>query len=151
MSIKSVAFFLFLISLCAPNIITPAENTMNLKNQTPSKNYFIVKDEKVALSQPGPHNGGGETTGFNFFKDIPNLAFEFKKRILHPGSAIGYHMQKDDEIYYILSGRAELTMNGETSVVDGGTAILTRNGASHGLRQMGDEDLIIIIVYPRHE
>jgi len=151
MSIKSAGYFLFFISLCAPNIITPAENTMNLKDETPSKNYCIVKEDQVAVSQPGPHDGGGETTGFNFFKDIPNLAFEFKKRILHPGSAIGYHMQKDDEIYYILSGCAELTMNGEKSVVDTGTAILTRNGTSHGLRQMGDEDLIIIIVYSRHE
>ena len=30
-----------------------------------------------------------------------------------------------------------------------GTAILTRAGDSHGLRQIGEEDLVIIITYPR--
>jgi len=151
MSLKTAGFLVFFLLLFAPDMIIPAENRMNSKEQTTSSNHKIVKDDQVAVSQPGPHDGGGETTGFNFFKDTPNLAFEFKKRILHPGSAIGYHMQKNDEIYYILSGRAELTMNGEKSLVEEGTAILTRSGASHGLRQLGEEDLTIIIVYPRHE
>ena len=74
----------------------------------------------------------------------------FKKRILHPGSAIGYHLQKNDEIYYILSGEGELNMDGEISVVGAGTAILTRPGTHHSLKQTGKEDLIIFIVYPKH-
>lgn len=55
--------------------------------------------------------------------------------------------QDEDEIYYVLSGSGELTLNGRRSVVGPGTAILTRSGSSHGLQQVGSDDLIIIIAY----
>lgn len=71
----------------------------------------------------------------------------FRKRVLHPGSAIGYHLQKEDEIYYIISGTGEVQMNGKTFPVKAGDAILTRPGSSHGLKQTGKDDLIIIINY----
>jgi len=108
---------------------------------------LIERDSAVAKEQPGPHNGGGQTTGYSFFTAAPNLALVFRKRALHPGAAIGYHRQEWDEIYYVLSGTGELTLNGQQSVVGPGTAILTRTGSSHGLRQVGPEDLVIIIAY----
>ena len=109
--------------------------------------YVIESDGDVATQQPGPHKGGGTTTGFAFFSDVPAMDLVFKKRVLHPGSAIGYHEQHKDEIYYVISGSGELTMNGKKSEVGAGTAILTRPGNSHGLRQTGTEDLVIFIVY----
>lgn len=109
--------------------------------------YVIETDSLVATRQPGPHDGGGETTAYPFFAGAPDLNLVFRKRALHPGAAIGYHRQGHDEIYYVLSGTGELTMNGTTSVVGPGTSILTRTGSSHGLRQIGEDDLVIIIVY----
>ena len=112
--------------------------------------YVIETDSLVATHQPGPHDGGGETTAYSFFSDAPDLNLVFRKRALHPGAAIGYHQQGGDEIYYVLSGTGELTMNGNTSVVGPGTSILTRAGSSHGLRQIGEDDLVIIIVYSKN-
>lgn len=109
--------------------------------------YVIETDSLVEVSQPGPHLGGGRTTGYSFFSKVPDLEFVFRKRALHPGSTIGYHEQDRDEIYYVLSGTGELTMDGTKSIVGPGTAILTRTGSSHGLRQTGDDDLVIVIVY----
>ena len=108
---------------------------------------LIEHDAAVATPQPGPHDGGGQTTAYSFFSRAPHVGLVFRKRALHPGSAIGYHRQDEDEIYYVLSGSGELTLNGERSVVGPGTAILTRPGSSHGLRQAGSEDLVIIIAY----
>ena len=108
---------------------------------------LIEHDAAVATPQPGPHDGGGQTTAYSFFSRAPHLGLVFRKRALHPGSAIGYHRQDEDEIYYVLSGSGELTLNGQKSVVGPGTAILTRPGSSHGLRQLGSEDLVIIIAY----
>ena len=51
-------------------------------------------------------------------------------------------------MYYVLSGRGELTLDGEMHTVSAGTAILTRPGSSHSLKQTGTEDLVIIIAYP---
>jgi mannose-6-phosphate isomerase-like protein (cupin superfamily) len=110
--------------------------------------YFIEHDADVAREEPGTHGGGGSTTGYSFFARVPDLPMVFRKRALHPGSAIGYHPHGEDEIYYVLSGKGELTMDGAKSVVGPGTAMLIRDGSSHGLRQLGKEDLVVIITYP---
>jgi quercetin dioxygenase-like cupin family protein len=107
----------------------------------------IQYDSAVATREAGPHNGGGETTAYSFFKNEPAFALVFRKRALHPGSAIGYHRNAEDEVYYVLSGRGELTLDGARREVRPGTAILTRAGSSHGLRQLGGEDLVILISY----
>jgi mannose-6-phosphate isomerase-like protein (cupin superfamily) len=38
-------------------------------------------------------------------------------------------------------------MNGKEFPVKPGAAILTRHGSSHGLKQTGKDDLMLIIVY----
>ena|SRR5919198_3439964 len=112
---------------------------------------LIEYDSTVARPESGPHDGGGSTTGYSFFAHVPNLGLVFRKRALHRGAAIGYHRQQEDEVYYVLSGKGRLTLNGVESVVGPGTAILTRTGSSHGLRQLGVEDLVIIITYQQVE
>lgn len=109
----------------------------------------IERDADVLVKQPGPHGGGGVTTAFPYFGDVDDMPFYFRKRALHPGSGIGYHQQEQDEVYYVLSGSGEYTLDGKTTVVGPGTALLTRKGSSHGLRQTGTDDLVIIIAYPR--
>jgi quercetin dioxygenase-like cupin family protein len=109
--------------------------------------YIIERDAQVAAEQAGPHNGGGKTVGYSFFAKVPKLNLVFRKRALKPGSGIGYHEQKEDEIYYVLSGRGVMTLDGKEHEVGPGTAILTRPGSSHGLKQVGSEDLVIMINY----
>ena len=116
----------------------------SLPSQAPS---LIEYDSTVARPEPGPHDGGGQSTAYSFFVHAPRLGLVFRKRALHPGAAIGYHRQDEDEIYYVVSGSGVLTLNGVESVVGPGTAILTRTGSSHGLRQRGSEDLVIIVAY----
>ncbi|HEU4925692.1 MAG TPA: cupin domain-containing protein [Vicinamibacterales bacterium] len=109
--------------------------------------YVLERDAEVAREEPGTHNGGGQTIGYSFFKDTPKLGMVFRKRALKPGSAIGYHEQHEDEIYYVLSGRGIMTIDGKPIDVGPGTAVLTRPGSSHGLEQVGKEDLVILINY----
>jgi quercetin dioxygenase-like cupin family protein len=109
--------------------------------------YIIQRDAEVAEQQPGPHKGGGQTIGHSFFSKVPNLEIVFRKRVLKPGSAIGYHKQAEDEIYYVLSGRGLMKLDDKDYEVGPGTAILTRTGSSHGLKQVGNDDLVIIINY----
>jgi mannose-6-phosphate isomerase-like protein (cupin superfamily) len=109
--------------------------------------YILERDAEVAVEEPGTHKGGGRTIGYSFFKNAPDLKLVFRKRALKSGSAIGYHLQKEDEIYYVLSGRGEMTIDGKSVPVGPGDAILTRPGSSHGLKQTGAEDLVIMINY----
>ncbi|MBB6236243.1 mannose-6-phosphate isomerase-like protein (cupin superfamily) [Pedobacter sp. AK013] len=133
----AVLFFTFIISVAA-------------KAQTAdTSKYILQNDFEVAKTEPGTHNGGGETIGFNFFSKAENLKTAFRKRILKPGSSIGYHLQKEDEIYYVISGNGTMQMNGKTFAVKPGDAILTRPGSSHGIAPNAGNDLTILIVYEK--
>jgi mannose-6-phosphate isomerase-like protein (cupin superfamily) len=116
-------------------------------DQAPSDRYVLERESQIAVEEPGTHKGGGMTVGYSFFRNTPNLKLVFRKRALKPGSAIGYHLQKEDEIYYVVSGRGEMTIDGKSFEVKAGDAVLTRPGASHGLKQVGAEDLVIMINY----
>jgi mannose-6-phosphate isomerase-like protein (cupin superfamily) len=109
--------------------------------------YIVEHDADVAKKEPGTHDGGGETIGYSFFAKTPKMPFVFRKRALKPGSGIGYHEQKEDEVYYVVSGKGVMTLDDKPVEVGPGTAILTRPGSSHGLKQRGNDDLVIIIAY----
>ena len=107
----------------------------------------IERDAEIAKDEPGTHNGGGMTVGYSFFRTVPNLKLVFRKRAFKPGSGVGHHVQKEDEIYYVLSGRGTMTLDGKTVDITPGTAVLTRPGSSHSLKQVGTEDLVVLINY----
>jgi quercetin dioxygenase-like cupin family protein len=109
--------------------------------------YIIEHEKDIAAPGPGPHDGGGQTVAYPFFSRVPNLQLVFRKRMLRPGSSIGYHLQDRDEIYYILQGAGEMNMNGKTFTVKAGDAILTRPGNSHGLKPIGGDSMAILVNY----
>ncbi|MGQ0732108.1 MAG: cupin domain-containing protein [Acidobacteriota bacterium] len=114
----------------------------------------MQREADVARSEPGPAGGGGRTTGFLFFEDVKDSTISFRKRVLlHPGSAIGPHEHVGpmaiDEVYYVISGAGEAMLDGKTFAVGPGDALLVRPGGSHGLRQRGTEDLVIIVAFQR--
>jgi mannose-6-phosphate isomerase-like protein (cupin superfamily) len=119
----------------------------SMQAQKPKGGYIIQHDADIAKNEPGTHNGGGQTVGYSFFDKTPGMKFVFRKRALKPGSGIGYHEQKEDEVYYVLSGKGVMTLDDKPIDVGPGTAILTRPGSSHGLKQVGNEDLVILIAY----
>jgi len=114
-----------------------------------TEGYVIERAREVAKNEPGPHDGGGPSTGYVFFEKAPDLKFSFRKRVLHKGAAIGYHLQKTDEVYYFTGGEGTMTINGKPFVVNAGDCVLTRGGSSHGLVQKGDADLTIVITFQK--
>jgi len=129
--------------------IASAQNSGESKT-TGTEGYVLERDAEVAKPGPAPHSGPGRSTGYSFFEKAANFKQVFRKRVLHPGAAIGYHLQKEDEVYYILSGEGVMQMNDKEFPVKPGDAILTRPGSSHGLKQTGKDDLALIIVYEKH-
>lgn len=109
----------------------------------------VAHERDLAVRQPGPHGGAGATTAYPFFRDAPALGFEFRKRVLHKGAGIGLHQHHKDEIYYVLGGRGIYELDGSEHPVQVGDAMLTRPGSTHAIRQDGDEDLVLLIMYGR--
>lgn len=108
---------------------------------------LIEHAEVIAEVQVAPHGGDGITVASPLFRNAPGFGFAMRRRVLHQGASIGLHAHGKDEIYYVLSGRGELTLDGKLHAVTPGTAILTRDGSSHSLRQIGTADLAILIMY----
>ncbi len=142
---------LLLAFLCTITIITRRQGsaTAATKSTAADDGYVVERDAEVAKDEPGPHKGLGQSTGYIFFEKVPNVKFSFRKRVLHKGSSIGYHLQETDEVYYMLSGSGKMTINGKEFAVKSGDAILTRSGSSHGLVQTGAGDLSIIISFQK--
>ena len=51
----------------------------------------------------------------------------------------------------MLAGRGIYTLDGKTHEVHAGNAMLTRPGSTHSIRQAGDEDLQLLIMYKRDQ
>lgn len=61
-------------------------------------------------------------------------------------STIGYHKHSgNEEVYYIIEGDGLMTVDGEKKIVGPGDAVITHSGSSHGLKNIGDTDLRILV------
>jgi lysophospholipase L1-like esterase/mannose-6-phosphate isomerase-like protein (cupin superfamily) len=126
-----------------------APDTALVDRKAQANPSLVVHERDLAIDQPGPHGGAGTTTAYPFFRDAPALGFEFRKRVLHRGAGIGLHQHHKDEIYYVLSGHGIYELDGKAQDVSAGDAMLTRPGSTHAIRQEGEEDLVLLIMYAR--
>jgi mannose-6-phosphate isomerase-like protein (cupin superfamily) len=65
---------------------------------------------------------------------------------LERGRTIEAHIDPMEEIYFILSGEGEMTVDTESRPVHPGDAIWVPAGSSHSLTNSGTEDCIILVV-----
>src|SRR5262245_47678171 len=144
---RTVRVLVIVISLMGAAAIAAALTVRASAQHAVKGGYIVQHDEQIARQEPGTHDGGGQTVGYSFFDKTPGMKFVFRKRALKPGSGIGYHEQKEDEVYYVLSGKGVMTIDDKPFDIGPGTAVLTRPGSSHGLKQAGNEDLVILIAY----
>lgn len=110
--------------------------------------FRIRQDKDVLQVEPAPHDGSGQTKAYRYFDDVKNADIVFRKRALPKGGAIGLHVLGHDEVYYVLSGRAELTVDDQQRSLQPSTAVYMSKGANVGIRQVGDDDLVLIVAYP---
>ncbi|KRA84463.1 cupin domain-containing protein [Altererythrobacter sp. Root672] len=108
----------------------------------------IVAEADVVRDEPPPHGAIGMSTAYRISDKVPNRTMEFRRRVLHPGAAIGAHPIDHDEVYYVLSGEGEVISDGKTSKVGPGMAAYFYAGDNVGIRQLGSEPLNLIISYP---
>ncbi|NOT60277.1 MAG: cupin domain-containing protein [Acidobacteria bacterium] len=127
-----------------------ARSYSHAQTAPPSPGYILEREAEVKQTGGAPHGGPGRSTGYSFFDKEASFKYVVRKRVLHPGAAIGYHLQKEGEVYYFLSGTGTMQMNGKEFPVTAGDAVLTLSGSSHGLKQTGKDDLVLLISYEKH-
>jgi mannose-6-phosphate isomerase-like protein (cupin superfamily) len=114
----------------------------------PARPMVVVDEAATVRDEPPPHGAIGMSTAYHISEGVPARTMEFRKRVLHPGAAIGEHVIAHDEVYYVTSGEGVVVSDGVEARVTAGMAAYLYNGAVVGIRQLGDQPLDLIISYP---
>jgi mannose-6-phosphate isomerase-like protein (cupin superfamily) len=122
--------------------------TLAAAEEPPARPMVVIDEAATVRDEPPPHGAIGMSTVYRLSSGVPERTMEFRKRVLHPGAAIGEHPIDHDEVYYVLSGEGEAFSDGQTAHVSPGMAAYFYAGAKVGIRQLGDEPLALIISYP---
>lgn len=109
---------------------------------------YVVDENDVVREETPPHGAIGMSTAYRISDAAEDRTMEFRKRSLHPGAAVGAHVISHDEVYYVVSGEGVVESDGETATLSAGMAAYLYEGASVGIRQVGDQPLVLIISYP---
>jgi mannose-6-phosphate isomerase-like protein (cupin superfamily) len=68
--------------------------------------------------------------------------------VVPPGSEIGRHEHSADneELYIVITGRGRMQLDAQEFEVGPGHVIINRPGGTHGLRNIGDTDLRLVVI-----
>ena len=66
--------------------------------------------------------------------------------VLKAGAFDGQSPHDDDEVYYIIKGKAVLRVEGDDQLVKGGSIVYVKAGVEHQFRSI-DEDLTILVFF----
>ncbi|MGQ9622585.1 MAG: cupin domain-containing protein [Candidatus Caldatribacteriaceae bacterium] len=82
-----------------------------------------------------------------FPEDFDSCLRFMHETTLPPGASIGLHTHEgNEELYFVIEGKGEMTVDGETAIMEPGDVCLTKSGSSHTFRNIGDTDLRIIVI-----
>jgi mannose-6-phosphate isomerase-like protein (cupin superfamily) len=105
---------------------------------------IVRSDPSKYLHQTAVHDGAG-TMDFRAMLGTeamqPNLIF-FHRGVINPKSGIGEHFHnKCEEMFVILDGKAEFTIDGRTSLIEGPAGVPDRMGHAHAIYNPTDQPL----------
>ena len=110
---------------------------------------FTVGTTAAPIEIVGVHGGSSSlhwkrfVTGNMLYSDLDS----FEHAFVPPDSAIGEHVHtRTEEIYFIVRGRGEMTVDGVTRDVGAGDLILTPLGSRHSFRPLGTDGAEIIVM-----
>ena len=94
---------------------------------------FVAQDEAVVRELVSPRNSS-----------LKNQSIA--EVIIPIGMTIREHYhKKTEEVYYIISGKGEMYIDGETEIVGKGDSIVILPEQKHKITSIGDEDLIMFV------
>lgn len=107
----------------------------------------LIKSETVTAKNKAGGNGEIYITHLLTQNEMVGQCSMFAKVVVPPGSSLGVHPHNGNtETYHILQGKALYTDNGETYEVKPGDTTFCADGDSHGIENIGEEDLIFMAI-----
>jgi quercetin dioxygenase-like cupin family protein len=88
--------------------------------------------------------------GFEFkalTNDAYTKAYSCELVRLEPGDHSVPHIEPWSHLLYILRGTGDVTIDGSTAPIRSGTVCQVRAGEKHSLRNLGEDDMLILAIY----
>lgn len=118
---------------------------------------MVRRKENITYEKkPAPFDGTGEILVRNLLEGEEEMYHSgrvFAHTTVYPGSAIGYHVHRNEsETYYIMSGKGKYNDNGTIVEVHQGDVFFCGNGEGHGIEAEGEAiEMIALILYKHTE
>jgi mannose-6-phosphate isomerase-like protein (cupin superfamily) len=112
------------------------------------QNATYFRFSATAFDQVSAHGGRGLVHTKRVFQ-APDLGVNFVDLTIVPVNVeIGSHTHTHDnqEIYVIISGQAEMTVDGAELAVGPGDVVINRPGGTHSLRNVGDIEVRMVVI-----
>ena len=108
---------------------------------------MIVRNinDKEVLDTTYLAHGGGIAQMILDRRTLQEIGFLAIAR-LAPGKELEAHIDPMEEIYFVLSGSAEMHVDDDSRQVGPGDAIWITVGSRHGLLNNGEEECVILVV-----
>lgn len=112
--------------------------------------FMTAKMDKSLLKAAPGMNGGRGTVKYRRMlgPEVFRTNWGYVDHLLIPSdSSIGYHRHEaHEEIYYVLSGKGRVTIEGETAEISPGDGIACRVGEAHGFYNHSPADLELMVI-----
>jgi quercetin dioxygenase-like cupin family protein len=110
--------------------------------------YILNPDNVTPAEIEGFHGGVGKLLRFPLYSETEAPPFTVVAVTeMASGARVGLHVQPDQqELLYILEGGGRFTLDGETTAVRTGDAILAAAGTNFGLANTGASPLRYLVV-----
>lgn len=94
---------------------------------------FVAQDEAVVRELVSPRNSSLKN------QSIAEVTIPV-------GTTVREHYhKKTEEVYYLISGKGEMSLDGETKIVGEGDSIVILPEQKHKMKCIGDEDLVMVV------
>jgi mannose-6-phosphate isomerase-like protein (cupin superfamily) len=111
-----------------------------------SRGARVVTLEELPWWQPPGHPGALSKLLVNP-ATVPTRHFDFRVSLYPPGGEVEDHAhERAEHVYYVLSGRGLMTLDGERTVVGPHRAVFIPPGVRHAFVNNGLEDLVFVVV-----
>ncbi len=67
--------------------------------------------------------------------------------VIEPNGSVPFHDHEQEEVYYILKGAGEMTVEEESRIIEGVSAVYIPPNRKHSLKNVGQEELHMLFVY----
>ena len=79
--------------------------------------------------------------------DFETLLNFMHETTLPVGTSVGLHPHVgNEELYYVIEGKGEMTIDGQKIIMEPGSVTLAKNGSEHAFKNIGDTDLRIVVI-----